>query len=446
MRIRRAFAIINLATLFAAVMPASPAIAADPVYDYMTGTRGTRLWIPPGLQTVKGILIYGNGAGGDSRDEVFRPWYQQFAELFGFAIVGTSQWSNLSGSEIATWDAHLQALATASGHPELVRAPWAPIGFSNGGQMSYGFNALRPEKTIAFITNKGGGYNVALPTAASLATPGILIAGELDTDLRRNNIRALFDDNRPRGALWSWVEQQGEAHSGRADELVLPFMAEAIRVRYPAGAAPTATTGVTLLPTNPADEWLADQSSWRGGMTAIAPRASYAGDPQLAGSLMNENVAYLYRAFSTYDIDVVLKFADDPFAYVEAAPEGATSVRLVVDVTLVPDWTKIEILNYAGLLTEATPAGQAGDGHVAMDVPLTGAGVYGLSALVTHGDGVTISTSNLVALTAIPEPATPATVAAAAGVVLLGRRVCRSKGRSEENTPPIACSLIRAGS
>ena len=211
------------------------------VFDYATGVRGTRMWVPPAASTVKGIVIYGNGAGGDDRNAVYAPWLQQFAQLHDYALIGTSMWGNLSGSEINTWDLHLAALATQSAHPELVNAPWAPMGFSNGGQMSYGFNALRPDKTIAFVTNKGCCYNNLLPSTAALKTPGILIAGEFDTTLRRNNIRGLFNNNRPRGALWSWVEQEGMAHEGFAFELMLPFFAEAIRLRYPAGQAPTAS-------------------------------------------------------------------------------------------------------------------------------------------------------------------------------------------------------------
>ena len=95
------------------------------------------------------------------------PWLRQFAELHDFALIGTSFWGNLSGMEINIWDSHLQALASASEHPELVHAPWAPMGFSNGGQMSYGFNALRPEKTIAFIANKGCCYNTTSPSLVS---------------------------------------------------------------------------------------------------------------------------------------------------------------------------------------------------------------------------------------------------------------------------------------
>ena len=225
---------ILLAIVAASTVGATRSSAQGQVYDYATGARATRLWVPPGVNTIRGILIYGNGSGGDSRDEVYTPWNEVFAYENNFAVIGTSMWDNLSGTEINIWDSHLANLAALSGHPELVNAPWAPIGFSNGGQMSYGFNALRPEKTIAFITNKGGFYNVSAPSTAALRTPGVLIAGELDTSQRRTAIKGLFDTNRPRGALWSWVEQQGEMHTGRADAMMLPLMAEAIRKRYPA--------------------------------------------------------------------------------------------------------------------------------------------------------------------------------------------------------------------
>jgi len=333
------------------ISPAAAQVPGGVVFEHNTSPRGTRLWIPPDLQTVKGILIYGNGAGADFRDAVYAPWLQQFAQLHDFAVIGTSLWGNLSGNEIATWDAHLAALATASAHPELVHAPWAPMGLSNGGQMSYGFNALRPDKTIAFITNKGCCYNNRAPSMAALKTPGILIAGEFDTAVRNNSIKGLFDANRPRGALWSWVEQEGVGHAGLADEIILPFMAEAIRLRYPADQTPTATSGVTLLAVNESDGWLTDSSTWKSGLTHIAAYGAYQGDKRRAGWLLNENMAHVYRAFSTYDSPVRLDFDEAspvPFELgVRVAYQTPTTLSLNLDVSAVPDWTKIELLNYA---------------------------------------------------------------------------------------------------
>jgi dienelactone hydrolase len=396
--------------LLAAAIPSS---ANGQVYDYTTGTRGTRMWVPPGISTVKGIVVYGNGAGADYRDAVYAPWLQQFAQVHDFALIGTSLWGNLSGTEINTWDVHVAGLAAASGHAELKNAPLAPMGFSNGGQMSYGFNALRPEKTIAFITNKGCCYNNLLPSTAALKTPGILIAGELDTATRRDNIRNLFETNRARGALWSWVEQPGVGHTfdGLADEIVLPFMAEAIRLRYPAGQLPTATSGVTLLPVNESDGWLTDQSTWKSGLTQIAAYDQYPGNKQTAGWLLNENVAFVYRAFSTYYRDVSLDFAE-PLQYpgpaewqVNVGFDPPTSVKLDIDLSQTPGWTKVVLFNYAQLVLQVTP-GTVPESFLTLDVPILHRGVYGFSALVTRADGVTIRTSNLLEYSAIPEPTT----------------------------------------
>jgi dienelactone hydrolase len=205
-------------------------------------------------------------------------------------VIGTGFWSNFSNpSELSIWNNHLAALATASGHSELIHAPLAPIGLSNGGQMSYGFNTLQPEKVIAFIANKGCCYNNRLPSEAALQTPGLLIAGELDTQVRRDSIRGLFDDNRPRGALWAWVEEENTGHARTDDEIVLPFMAEAIRLRYPSGSLPSATAGVSLLGLNEEDGWLADQSTWMSGLTQIAAYDDYVGDESTAGWLLNDS-------------------------------------------------------------------------------------------------------------------------------------------------------------
>ncbi len=402
--------IVTLIVATAVALVPTRSTAQGSVYDFATGDRATRLWIPPGLDTIRGIFIYGNGAGGDSRGEVSIPWNQVFAYEHGFAMIATSMWGNLSGREISIWDSHLASLAALSGHLELVNAPWAPIGFSNGGQMSYGFNALRPDKTIAFVTNKGCCYNISLPSAAALNTPGILIAGELDTALRRNNIKALFDNNRPRGALWSWVEQEGEAHCGRADALILPFMAEAIRLRYPAGQLPTATHGVTLNSISESSGWLTDQSTWKSGLTQIAAYEDYPGIKQNAGWLLNENVAFIYRAFATYDRDAKLLF-DLPYdleAWVGLAREP---LSLKLDLIAATDWSQLTLYNYAEPVLEFDRTSVV-ESLLSLSVPIPYGGSYAFSALITHADGHDSTTNPLAYYTvAIPEPN---------GLILLG--------------------------
>ncbi|HJQ78836.1 MAG TPA: hypothetical protein VJ828_02720, partial [Lacipirellulaceae bacterium] len=149
-------ACVAVAFLLITIVDHVNAIAQPAYFNHNESGRLTRLWIPADVETVRGILIIGNGAGGDSTGAAANPIYQRFGDLHNFAVLGTGFWGNFSSStELSIWDNHLTALATTSGHPEMIHAPYAPIGFSNGGQMSYGFNALRPEKVIAFITNKG---------------------------------------------------------------------------------------------------------------------------------------------------------------------------------------------------------------------------------------------------------------------------------------------------
>jgi len=400
------------------------AAAQGTVFNYSASGRATRLWIPPDLDTVRGIFIYGNGAGGDSRNEVNQRWNQAFAQTHGFAMIATSMWGNLSGTEINDWDSHLANLATLSSHPELVNAPWAPIGFSNGGQMSYGFNAIRPEKTIAFIANKGCCYNILEPSSAALNTPGILIAGELDTAVRRTNIKGLFDSNRPRGALWSWVEQQGEAHSGRADSLILPFMAEAIRLRYPVGQLPSATHGVTLNPVSESNGWLADQSTWKSGLTQIAAHDDYPDTKQTAGWLLNENVASVYRAFSTYNRDAKLSF-DMRIEREAWGGETGQPLTLKLNLAAAANWTGLTLYNYAQPIFDLSSATSPGT-LLTLSVPIPRAGGYAFSALITHADGRT-STTNALAYYAVgvPEPS-GLTLAGVAGVAI-GRRSWRRR-------------------
>jgi hypothetical protein len=348
---------------------------------------------------LRGILIIGNGAGGDSTGAAANPIYQRFADLHNFAVVGTGFWGNFSGpSELSIWDNHMAALASASGHPELIHAPLAPIGLSNAGQMSYGFNALRPEKVIAFIANKGCCYNNRLPNEAALRTPGLLIAGELDTQVRRDSIRGLFIDNRPRGALWSWIEEENTGHARTDDEIVLPFMAEAIRLRYPSGELPSATAGISLHSLNEEHGWLADQSTWMSGLVKIASYDEYVGDKSTAGWLLNENMAQLYRAFATYDKPVSIQFPSSPLLLGESlSAEVPLVLNVRVNTSQLVDWSKVELFEYAQKIGEVLAGGTPASTAM-VPATLSAGGIHALTALVTRADGSTVRTTNVVTI------------------------------------------------
>lgn len=263
-----------------------------------------RLNIPPSVNPVQGILIYGNGAGGNSTNRATDTELVAYAESIGFAVLATGYWFNFSSSddsELLLFETMLTEFAGMSGHPELIHAPWLPMGHSNGGQMSYGLNAKRPWKVIGFITSKGCCYNDYRPSTAALQTPGMLVAGQEDTTLRRNRIRGLFTENRLRGALWAWVEEEASGHGEMdAQQLKLTFLAECVRLRYPPDASPLEGP-VVLKDLHEYDGWLVDHRSWRQGLTNIYSHADAPGEKRAYGWVPNEKIARYYQAFSTYN-------------------------------------------------------------------------------------------------------------------------------------------------
>jgi len=367
------------------------------ITEYETPPRATRMWFPSGLMVVRGIVIQGNPYNGDARFYIENEALRGFARHFGFAVMATAWWGRFQPGEIDIWEEHLAAHAALSGHPELIHAPWAPTGFSNGGQMSYGLNALRPDKVIGFVANKGGYYNDPLPSLPCLLTPGILVAGELDAQFRRETIHQLFTDNRRRGARWAWVEEQGMGHEGDAERLLLPFLARCIELRYPPDQVPTADAGVELIELPEASGWLANTDTWGQALTLILPFDNYPGDQRAAAWLPDAAVAQMYQAFATRTawlrtggglvLDRPLHVETPGPGDYWAAPAGFAmwAQPVNIDTSDYPDWSDIRFFSGATLLARLIGDGQPHDSaSVTVQLP---AGVHCLSALVTDASG-----------------------------------------------------------
>ena len=399
------------------------------VYDFSVGDAGNRqvrLNIPDDLPVVRGILVWGNGFPGDVRAKATDPEMVAFAESMGFAVMGTSMWNyfalGYTPSEYSGWQYALDQLAAMSRHPELVRAPWLPFGMSNGGQMSYGLNALAPEKSIAMAINKAPFINIALPGYAALHTPGLIIAGEFDQPAYVSGVHDIYFNNRPRGALWAWAEEEMTAHTtGDSYELILPFMADLYAMRYPAGASP-GFAAVNLLPVDELNGWLTDPDSYKNGLADIAPYADYPKDKSIAGWLPTRRLAYIFRAYASYHKatrTVMISPGTGPV-------DWDTTITYAIGEPVAP-WTAVDFFEGDVFLKRVTRA----EGTALSVVTTASAPGYSVfHSLVTLADGTQRTTMprRVFVRTGTPQPPTvrlvvDATTVATGGTITLSANV-----------------------
>lgn len=348
--------------------------ASGTYYNYTdtNSTRKTTTWVPDNLTTVRGILLNGNGAGGDYTPHAYHLHKQAFCEKYGFILVATGFFNRFDdGIGGADWNALMDSLGytvTQTGHSEITNAPFVNYGFSNGGQMAYDLAYLIPDRTIAFCANKGGYY--ITETNGPVTVPGILIAGEVDTAFRRDSISNLYVNGRSQGAPWAWLEEENVGHDyGNSEALLFGFYSEVIAQRYPTNLYPTATTQPTLLPVVETNGWLVDQSlaGWESGCSAVQPSAGYSGDKLQLGWVPGEEIARLYRAAASFDRSVstsfspflkpmVTRFPGDPLGYSTGKLYyPGQPVHCEVDIApSITGWQKAEFFDGTNKLAEIT--------------------------------------------------------------------------------------------
>src|SRR5262249_2220738 len=242
-------------------------------YEYSESGKALRLTVPDGLAVVRGILVVGPHAGGDSRELYREVWYGEFLHLHDFAFLGAQSFSSHAENFKVMQNA-LKQLAVDSKHPELVHAPYVATGFSAGGGFASRLLVEDPEKVIAAVI-VGSRLNLTrtTPTAAHLGTPACIINGEhehekSETGGMANVVAPVLAASRPKGALWGWMAVPGIGHERDAQEvLAMPMLDAAVQLRYPTDGN-VRPGPVKLKPVDPKSGWIADNSTWKSGLTA----------------------------------------------------------------------------------------------------------------------------------------------------------------------------------
>ncbi|HEY7115294.1 MAG TPA: hypothetical protein VH475_01840 [Tepidisphaeraceae bacterium] len=325
-------------------------------YDYAEPGKEYRLVIPKRLTTVRGILVVCNYAGGDSRDYYTQNWYGMFLDTHGFAFLG----SKGNNSHVASYQAFLRAVkqfGIDSHHPELVNAPYATTGFSAGGGFASTLLTRDPDRVIASAP-VGARINFDVfkapdaPTAAHLGVPTCLITGEKENSAKV--VDPVFIPYRPHGALYSWMAVQGIGHEMRGQEvLAMPVLDAAVRARYPRDGD-VRKGPIKLNAIDPASGWVADHTTWKGGLTRIVPAKRFNGDFGHSSWLQNEDLAFIYRAYSTYDRPLVITSPRSGMPGGAEQCDAGSDVPILVDAGQFPEWNKLAFYDGATKLGEIT--------------------------------------------------------------------------------------------
>ncbi len=344
------------------------------VHDYADpATKKFCVVIPEDLKTVRGLLVECNYSGGDSRrDWTFCTYYREFMHLHDFALVASAG----DIPHVKAFQAFrncLQMVSVASKHPELVNAPYAAVGFSAGGGFASTLMTLDPERTIAAgIIEARYNFTAFLPPnpppsaavlSSVLAIPSVLITGEGKNPkpYSQTGISKMVDDVfvpfRPMGAEYAWLELPGYGHEyavNRQDLLIMPLMDLAARTRYPKDGDVTQGP-IKLLSIDPATGWVADNTTWKSGLTKIVPATQFTGDLGRSSWLQNEEIAFIYRAYATHNNPLTIT-SPGPCGPGTPAVDPGSDVPITVDASKFPNWKKLELYDGAKKLGTVTAA------------------------------------------------------------------------------------------
>jgi pimeloyl-ACP methyl ester carboxylesterase len=284
-----------------------------------------RLWIPQGINQLRGTIVRQHGCMGESGTELGLIYandlqWQALAIKYGFAILGSkyptdyqtvgrypddpcNSWGIIDrGSEAALFKA-LEGFAQTSHHPELTQLPWVLWGHSGGADWVMQMLQKHPERTIAAVMMRGGGvlespdrpseFLSSKIDPAVLGVPALLALGEKGSppavvaetlDLPKQ----IFARFRAAGALWALAEEANEGHlSTETRLLAIPYLDSILAARLP-------SDGTKLRPIDATTGWLANPVDG-----SIDPVDKYRGNALAASWLPDRVTASKWQNYVT---------------------------------------------------------------------------------------------------------------------------------------------------
>jgi len=277
------------------------------------------IWIPPNIQTLRGVIVHQHGCGEGSCKSGLTGAYdlhwQALAEKHGCALLAPSyeqpekadcqMWCDPRNGSGNAFQKCLVDLGKQSGHPELAQVPWALWGHSGGGHWAGGMVLLYPERVAAAWLRSGVPLlapNPQRPTIKAHTLPKAALTVPIMCNLGTQEgvsvpegrfasvwpaNKTFFAELRSQGGLIGIAIDPRTSHEcGNQRYLAIPWLDACLSARLPD------TVGAPLKPMPTANAWLAEVT----GSEAL-PAGSYGGEPLKAAWLPSESLAHAWMQY-----------------------------------------------------------------------------------------------------------------------------------------------------
>jgi pimeloyl-ACP methyl ester carboxylesterase len=263
-----------------------------------------RIWIPDGIEKIRGLIVKQHGCGDPASatglNHANDIQWQALALKHQFALIGTKLptgdsfceiWAQINNGSGRAFFKALAFFADESGHQELEKLPWLLWGHSGGADWAAQMMQQYPERTIAVIAARAGGFTF-LGTNPNLKNIPVLFAlGEKDLDFF-NETQTLptevFLRYRKINALWAFGKEVNAAHETDDTRLLaIPYLDAIATARMP-------EEGNQLLAINPARGWLGNIATKK-----IVSVDDYRGNPAKMAWLPNEETTRKWQEYVT---------------------------------------------------------------------------------------------------------------------------------------------------
>ncbi|QIF00533.1 hypothetical protein [Roseimicrobium sp. ORNL1] len=274
-----AFFAVATSTLSAQVAPYdTPPPASAPYYrvrydgstkpgELVYGVTYT-LWVPPGVKTLRGVIVHQHGCGEGScksgQTAAYDLHWQALAKKHECALLGPSYeqpekencqlWCDPRNGSDKKFQQALTDLGKLAGHPELDTVPWALWGHSGGGTWAGSMLLMHPDRIAAAWLRSGAPKLTAADPAAlppltipdaSLVVPAMCNLGTKEGVTVKDGrfggvwkgVEAYFTALRSKGGLIGVSVDPNSSHDcGNQRYLAIPWFDACLTARLPENA------------------------------------------------------------------------------------------------------------------------------------------------------------------------------------------------------------------